>query len=142
MFQHQISLSDNVPGCDHFKWHEVLFCPKWDVFIYPTASQYHSLIDVVQRLDRVRKSIGSPITITSGLRPGLYNILIGGSKFSQHCLGKALDFVVRGMTADEVRSYLVDDLELLCLRMEKLPGSNWVHIDTKEPGASGRFFNP
>jgi hypothetical protein len=61
---------------------------------------------------------------------------------SAHTLGMAVDFSVATLKADEVRELLKPELERLKIRMEDLPGSTWVHIDTREPGGSGRFFKP
>ena len=48
---------------------------------------------------------------------------------SAHVLGKAGDFTVVGMTADEARKRVVERAELLPypVRMEK--GVRWLHID-------------
>ena len=52
-----------------------------------------------------------------------------GSTFSQHRFGRALDFDVVGMAADEVRSWILNHVKELpfITRMER--DVNWVHID-------------
>ena len=48
-------------------------------------------------LDPLRAMIARPIIITSGYRSQRVNELVGGSKNSQHLLGKAADIHVQGV---------------------------------------------
>jgi len=82
--------------------------------------------------------------VTSGWRPEGYNKLIGGALNSAHIEGKACDFVVTGIDCDDVREQLEPKLTELGIRMEDLPGANWVHIDIRKPlnEDSNRFFKP
>jgi len=57
-------------------------------------------------LQQVRDHFGVPIRITSGCRCEKHNAAIGGSPRSQHMLGKAADFVVRGVDPGEVARYI------------------------------------
>ena len=79
--------------------------------------------------------------ITSWWRPKKYNDLIGGAKKSWHITGGACDFTCFGISADKIREILEPYLDDLDLRMEDLPGSNWVHLDDKETDGA-RFFRP
>ena len=45
-------------------------------------------------LETIRDTFLEPITINSGCRCAQYNQRVGGSKASQHMLGRAADFVV------------------------------------------------
>ena len=86
---------------------------------------------------RVR-DFGKPVHITSGYRTAEHNAAVGGSKSSQHLLGRAADFYVEGVPVATVAAYA----ETL------LPGrggigrypkdakhpkrmTGWVHIDTR-----------
>ena len=51
---------------------------------------------LVEILERLREWAGAPIVVTSGNRCPPYNESIGGSKNSQHMLGRAADIVVQG----------------------------------------------
>ena len=81
---------------------------------------------------------GKPVYITSGYRTAAHNAAVGGSKSSQHLLGRAADFWVEDTPVASVAAYA----ETL------LPGrggigrypkdakhptrkTGWVHIDTR-----------
>ena len=137
----EVRLDDLMPGCKHFRWREFLWLPQWSVHVFPTDNQALNLIEVAETMEDIRALLGGrSITVTSGLRPYLYNKLIKGSLYSAHKLGRACDFQVKGLSANKVRKKLVQHLDELGIRMEDLHGSNWIHIDTKFPGPSGRFF--
>lgn len=53
-----------------------------------------NIIRTAQRLDRYRKMLGNrPIKITSWYRPASVNIRVGGSKYSRHQYGDAVDLI-------------------------------------------------
>ena len=53
-----------------------------------------ALIDVIERLaDHFKKAV----VITSGYRPRVYNVRVGGAKNSQHIYGKAADIAIAGV---------------------------------------------
>jgi uncharacterized protein YcbK (DUF882 family) len=138
-----IDLDALIPGCVHFRWREFLWCEKWACHVYPTPEQHKNLIKIAQKMDYLRNRIGKPIRITSGLRPFKYNELIGGSKASAHCEGKACDFQpVIPSSIDEVRLITERALDHLGLRMEHHDATpTWIHVDTKPPKNS-RVFRP
>ena len=89
-------------------------------------------------LQKIRDHFGRPVVITSGYRTAAHNAAVGGSKSSQHLLGRAADFYVEGVPVATVAAYA----ETL------LPGrggigrypkdvahpkrmTGWVHIDTR-----------
>ena len=93
---------------------------------------------LVQLLQSIRDHFGAPVVITSGYRTAAHNAAVGGSKSSQHLLGRAADFYVEGVPVATVAAYA----ETL------LPGrggigrypkdakhpkrmTGWVHIDTR-----------
>jgi len=51
--------------------------------------------ELITRLEKLRKKLGSPIRIMSGYRDPRYNRAVGGVKNSQHLLGRAADIVVK-----------------------------------------------
>ena len=63
---------------------------------------------------------------------------------SAHFEGKALDFDVQGMTAQQVRVWLYDNQDSAPIRFRVEKGVNWVHIDVMPHKASDKayFFNP
>ena len=99
------------------------------------------MIEIVQY---IRTKTGEPITINDWVHGGrfknrgLRNFTSStGAKYSQHKFGKALDFVVSGMSADEVREKILgewkDDLMELGLTAIEA-GVSWVHIDIRNTG--------
>jgi len=60
------------------------------------------LLDVLQR---ARDQVGQPLRIVSGYRCALHNRVVGGSKSSQHVLGRAADVPGGYATASMWRSY-------------------------------------
>lgn len=97
-----------------------------------TASIIENLRKLANKLETVRITCGNkPITITSGYRTPSHNKKVGGAPNSWHTKGLAADFLVKGMTADQVRAKLPDwegGVEL---------GISWVHLDL---GPKRRFY--
>ena len=56
-------------------------------------------------LQKIRDHFGRPVVITSGYRTGTHNTAVGGSKSSQHLLGKAADIQVAGVSVEDVAAY-------------------------------------
>jgi len=141
-----MNLYEPIPGANNFKWIEALALREWGWSTYPSDTQKENIIDIAKRLQQIRDHFKRAIHVRSWLRPIQYNIAIGGAELSAHLDGKAVDFTVDGYQgiggADSVRSQLERSLCDLGLRMEKTPGSSWIHIDTKEPGLTGRYFTP
>ena len=94
--------------------------------------------ELVVLLQCIREHFRKPVHITSGYRTAAHNAAVGGSKSSQHLLGRAADFYVEGVDVATVAAYA----ETL------LPGrggigrypkdakhptrkTGWVHIDTR-----------
>lgn len=79
--------------------------------------------------ERVREIVGKPLIITSGYRCDSLNKAVGGSPTSQHKLGEAIDFKVRGMTNSQVACKLMaSDLKFQQLIIENAGSAEWVHI--------------
>lgn len=98
------------------------------------------LIDegLVVLLQCIREHFGKPVHITSGYRTAAHNAAVGGSKSSQHLLGRAADFYVEGVPVAAVAAYAET---LLPSRggIGRYPkdaahpkrSTGWVHIDTR-----------
>lgn len=86
---------------------------------------------LLERLDKVREEFGEPIIITSGYRSPEHNAKIGGSKSSQHCLGKACDFKPKKFTKENL-----DKLYLICEKYFKAVGDGrhrgFIHVDIRD----------
>lgn len=79
--------------------HQVANIPC-DEELLAVLNNINALVDNV--LDPLRAMIARPIIITSGYRCQRVNELVGGSKTSQHLLGKAADFHVQGYTPQQM----------------------------------------
>jgi len=82
-------------------------------------------------LQPVRDHFGS-VTVNSGFRSSATNIATGGSKTSDHCLGRAADIEIPGIPNAELAQWIMDNLEYTQLILEfytpGIPDSGWVHV--------------
>ena len=111
-------------------------------------------IDVLHWL---REGIGRPIQINtygfggtdtqSGLRCNLCKLVQNKTKaqnpyLSAHVLGKAWDLSVKDMTADEVRSLIVEHIASCPHPIRLELEVAWVHIDVYDTGSKIGYFRP
>ena len=94
--------------------------------------------ELVVLLQCIREHFGKPVHITSGYRTAAHNAAVGGSKSSQHLLGRAADFYVEGVDVATVADYaekLLPDRGGIGRypKDAKHPkrSTGWVHIDTR-----------
>lgn len=134
-----------IADSENFLWEEALWLKNWQTFAIPPHAVEKNIIELARRLTLVREFLAAPLIVTSWYRPPLYNEAIGGATRSQHMLGRACDFIVEGVSADDVRTALYPKLAEFNLRMENLPRSSWVHLDmacTENMPLERRFFSP
>ncbi|MCX6120111.1 MAG: D-Ala-D-Ala carboxypeptidase family metallohydrolase [Ignavibacteriales bacterium] len=81
-------------------------------------------------LEPLRMIVQKPIIIMSGYRSKKVNAAIGGSSTSQHMKGQAADFIVIGMTIEEVFKIVAGQFPYDQLIQEF---GQWVHVSYKEP---------
>jgi len=87
----------------------------------------------------VRDHFGVPIGVSSGYRCKELNKAIGGSKYSQHMIGEALDIdadIYGKVTNAEIFNYIKDNLEWdqMIWEFGDDEEPNWVHVSYKETG--------
>jgi uncharacterized protein YcbK (DUF882 family) len=63
---------------------------------------YENIIKLASQLQFLRDYTGRPITINSAYRCPEHNAKVGGSKTSQHLLGKAADITIQSLKPAEV----------------------------------------
>ena len=95
-------------------------------------------------LDTIRDRIGKPIFVNDwqihgkysqrGLRCNQCDIVkekaeAGILYMSAHCLGKAADFDVEGLLAEEVRQWIVKNKNIWPYHIRLEADVNWVHLD-------------
>lgn len=86
---------------------------------------------LVRALQSLRDHFNTSVVVTSGLRCAKHNKAIGGAPKSKHMEGIAADFVVKGVTPDEVYKYLTETYP------DKYGIGNysgWNHFDIREDG--------
>lgn len=144
-----VNPSDKIPGCKYFTWKEALWLPQWNRMADETDGVTDEVLENVkvtaQWMDQIRDYAGAPIRVHCWVRPTAYNALVKGAASSQHIIGKAVDFDVKGISCNDFQQKMLADkkLEELNLRMEDNgPGAGWVHLDDRAPGPAGRFFKP
>lgn len=87
----------------------------------------------------IRDHFGIPIGVSSGYRCKELNKAIGGSKYSQHMIGEALDIdadIYGKVTNAEIFNYIKDNLEWdqMIWEFGDDEEPNWVHVSYKETG--------
>ena len=110
---------------------------------------------LLKTLDFIRESLDKPITVNNwsdcgsftqrGLRCNLCPLVKEKSQngtvyVSSHILGKAADFDVKGMSAEEVRQWLINNKEKLPFQICVEEGVNWVHIDMRQLGTDNIYM--
>ena len=91
--------------------------------------------ELVVVLQCIREHFGKAVTITSGYRTGTHNTAVGGSKSSQHLLGRAADIQVQGVSVEDVAAY-AESLMPAWGGVGRYPvkagrAKGWVHVDTR-----------
>lgn len=79
---------------------------------YPIGFSY----ELLSQLQNIRNHFGKPVIITSALRCTQHNKNVGGVKNSKHTQGKAVDFYVKGVNYNTLKSYV-----------NKLPYNNYTY---------------
>ena len=95
------------------------------------------LIDeaLVVLLQCIREHFNKPVVITSGYRTAAHNAAVGGSKSSQHLLGRAADIQVEDTAVEDVAAYAESLLPgwggvgRYPVKSGRTKG--WVHVDTR-----------
>tara|TARA_R110002020_G_scaffold70277_2_gene182470 strand:+ start:1541 stop:2002 length:462 start_codon:yes stop_codon:yes gene_type:complete len=87
----------------------------------------------------IRDHFGVPIGVSSGFRCKELNKAIGGSKYSQHMIGEALDIdadIYGKVTNADIFNYIKKNLEWdqMIWEFGNDEEPNWVHVSYKEGG--------
>lgn len=84
---------------------------------------------IVNCLQPIRDKIGKPMVVTSGYRNSVVNKLVGGSTTSHHTQGMAVDFVINGMTPNQIIDFIrKSGIKYTQLIEEYSKNTSWVHI--------------
>jgi zinc D-Ala-D-Ala carboxypeptidase len=95
------------------------------------------LVLTAEMLERIRNTLGVPITVTSGYRGRQVNQAVGGVTSSDHTQGHAVDIVAPGYGTPyqiaKTLAPLVSVLGIGQLILEGVKGKQWVHVSTRVP---------
>jgi uncharacterized protein YcbK (DUF882 family) len=115
----------------HYRWDEFRCHDGKDI---PERYRPSIVTLCYTRLEPIRSIWDRPVTILSGFRSQAWNARVEGAKNSMHCVGKAADIVVAGITAMEVADAIED-----AIQSGTLPDGGvgrykrWTHVDFGRP---------
>lgn len=114
----------------NFKISELIYSEtavKNNINNMPDINSLDNLLNLIYYcLQPARELLNAPMTITSGFRNPLVNRLVGGVNSSQHLYGQAADFIIKGMTPNQIISIIKTskiEFDQLINEYDK-----WVHI--------------
>ena len=99
---------------------------------------YENIIKLASQLQFLRDYTGRPITINSAYRCPDHNAKVGGSKTSQHLLGKAADITIQSLKPAEVYALieeLIDMGHMLQGGLGLYEEKGFVHYDIRKTKA-------
>jgi uncharacterized protein YcbK (DUF882 family) len=99
---------------------------------------YENIIKLASQLQFLRDYTGRPITINSAYRCPEHNAKVGGSKTSQHLLGKAADITIQSLKPAEVYALieeLIDMGHMLQGGLGLYEEKGFVHYDIRKTKA-------
>ena len=81
---------------------------------------------LVRLADRIRSHYGYPAIVSSGIRCQTHNANVGGVSGSRHCIGTAMDFCVKNVSASELLEYVWKQPET---NYAYAIDANYIHMD-------------
>lgn len=99
-----------------------------------TENQFKNIQELAKNLQALRDELDKPINITNAYRSRAHNAAIGGSKNSQHVLGKAADIYVEDYTPKELAKViegLIEDGKMSEGGIGIYTKNNFVHYDIR-----------
>ena len=103
----------------------------------PSEELISHLVLVAEMLERIRKVLNVPITVTSGYRSPKVNRAVGGVTSSDHAQGHAADIVAPGFGTPyaiaKTLAPMIDELLVGQLILEGIKGKQWLHCSTRTP---------
>lgn len=104
---------------------------KYNINNMPDINALDCMLDLIYFcLQPIREIIKKPMIITSGYRNKEVNKLVGGVFNSQHCLGQAVDFIVKGAKPEQIIKIIKNtniEYDQLINEYDK-----WVHISYRK----------
>jgi hypothetical protein len=134
-----INLSDKIPGANSFSYGEFVkseVAIRKGILNIPNALQWSGIEKLAVNVLQPLRDVVGRIRISSGFRSAELNKEIGGSDYSNHCLGEAADIepLETGITLLHVVKFIYNDLDFRTLILEYPDRNGWVHVDYREGG--------
>lgn len=114
---------------EHFTLDEMTFsqtAARDNIDNTPSPEIIKNLIRLCALLEDVRKTVGKPITVTSGYRSPEVNRLIGSKDTSQHCKGCAADIKIGRLSVDESMDAIIKSGIIFDQCIAEY--NSWIHI--------------
>ena len=103
----------------------------------PAPELVPRLVLTAEMLERIRSTLGVPVTVTSGYRNRHVNAAVGGVTSSDHTQGHAADIVAPSYgTPTQIARCLAPLVSVLGIGqiiLEGVKGKQWVHVSTRVP---------
>jgi len=97
----------------------------------PVETEYLKIL-AERVLQPIRDHFQKGVKVNSGYRSPDSNAAVGGSRTSDHCLGRAADIEIPGVPNADLAQWIMDNLEYTQLILEfytpGIPDSGWVHV--------------
>lgn len=100
---------------------------------YPLTPELESnLAKLLVAVNKLRKLYGKPMFVSSGYRPGHFNVKAGGGKRSAHLSLEAADFADKDRA---LTNFCTDDILEECGLWMEDPAiaTTWTHVQVREP---------
>lgn len=129
----------------HFKVSEAITLHAWNRLAIDADGLTDEIKDAIvatcNKMDEIRDFLGCSMNAHCIFRSVEYNEQVLKSlPHDVHSMGEAIDFDCNGtFTIDELHAKLEPVLEQYGIRMER-GTTSWIHLDTRAPGPSGRYF--
>lgn len=114
----------------YFKMSELIHSDKaifHNINNMPDINSLDNMLNLIYYvLNPIRQNIEKPVIITSGYRNKQVNKLVNGAPNSQHLKGEAADFIIKGMTIEDIIKFINN----LNIEYDELINeyNKWVHI--------------
>lgn len=126
----QTNPTPDAPESDNF-WDDIKYFSRNEFQChcggkYCNGFPYEPSEKLVRLADTIRKELGVPMTVSSGVRCETHNAAVGGVPNSYHRFGRAMDFAAKGKTAAQVLEVVKRHPEV---HYTYAINSNYVHMD-------------
>lgn len=97
----------------------------------PDVNSLDNMLNLIcECLQPIREYIKKPMIISSGYRCSVLNQAVGGVKNSAHLYGRAADFVINGLSPNDIIKLIKKSgIKYTQLIEEHSKNNHWVHIE-------------